>query len=87
MRSCSCRHWSCRRLCCFRARWTSLQVSSMARLDLFCCCSMACISRSFFFFMDSCLLACPLLAEVGWELREEKQKLARYIEHIRVKSP
>lgn len=73
MRSCSCRHWTCRRFCWCMARRTSLHVSSMARLDLLCCCNMACITRSFFLFMDRCLLACLFLAEVGWEL--EKREL------------
>lgn len=65
IRSCSCRHWTWSRFCWCRARRTSRHVSSMARLDLLCCCSMACITRSFFLFMDSCLLARRLLAEVG----------------------
>lgn len=72
IRSCSCRHWTWRRFCWCKARRTSLHVSSMARLDLFCCCSMACITRSFFLFMNRCLLACLFLAEVGWELEKRE---------------
>lgn len=73
MRSCICMHWTCRRFCWCMARRTSLHMSSMARLDLFCCCSMACISRSFFLFIDSRLLASPFLDELGWELGNERR--------------
>lgn len=68
IRSCSCRHWTWMRFCWCTARRTSLHVSSMARLDLFCCCSMACKTRTFFLFKDRCLLAFLFLAEIGWEL-------------------
>lgn len=78
IRSCSCRHWTWSRFCWCRARRTSLHVSSMARLDLFCCCSMACITRSFFLLMDSCLLARRLLAEVGRQLESREWRSRNY---------
>lgn len=73
MRSCSCRHWTCRRFCWWMARRTSLHVSSMARQDLLCCCSMACMTCTFFFFRDSRLLAC-LLDDMGWELENQNKQ-------------
>lgn len=61
------------------ARRTSLHVSSMARLDLFCCCNMACITRSFFLFMDMCLLERLFLADVGCELGEQRMDLLEQV--------
>ena len=87
IRSCSCRHWTWRRFCWCMARRTSLHVSSMARLDLFCCCNMACITRSFFLFMDRCLLERLFLADVGCELGEQRMDLLEQAAYCNKRSP